>query len=90
MPNPQPQKKTNLASNEQTQECWEWDWCSQQEETGGSEGRGELGKGEASSGCGQEAGEEGGEAWDVPPNLGGRGVGDDLQLSCYEGVGQWM
>ena len=63
----------------EAQECWEWDWCSQQEETGGSEGRGELGKGEAGPGCGQEAGEEGGEAWDVPPNLGGRGVGEAPQ-----------
>ena len=38
---------------------------------GGSEGGGELGKGEAGTGCGQEAGEEGGEAWNVPPPLGG-------------------
>ena len=28
---------------------------------------------------GQEAGEEGGEAWDVPPGLGGRGVGEAPQ-----------
>jgi hypothetical protein len=27
----------------------------------------------AGPGCGQEAGGEGGEAWDVPPELGGRG-----------------
>ena len=36
-----------------------------------SVGGGELGKGEAGAGCGQEAGEEGGEAWDVPPGVGG-------------------
>ena len=39
--------------------------------TGGSEGGGELGKGEAGAGCGQEAGEEGSEERNVPPQLGG-------------------
>ena len=38
---------------------------------GGAQGGGELGKGETGSGCGQEAGEEGGEAWDVSPEIGG-------------------
>ena len=30
-------------------------------------------KGETGKGCGQEAEEKGGEAWDAPPELGGRG-----------------
>ena len=29
-----------------------------------------MGKRETGPSCGQEAGEEGGEAWDVPPQLG--------------------
>ena len=44
-----------------------------------------LGKGKAGSGCGQEAGEEGGEAWDVHAELGGRGGSDSL---CDVGVDQ--
>ena len=36
-----------------------------------------LVKGETGTGSGQEAGEEVGETWDVPPELGGRG-GDYL------------
>jgi len=51
-------------------------WCCLQEEGGSSEGGGVVGEGEDGSSCGQEAGEEGGEAWDVPPGLGGGGVGE--------------
>ena len=38
--------------------------------------------------CGYEAGEEGSEALDVPPELGGRGGGDAPQYQWDEGVGQ--
>ena len=61
-------------SPEQAEACWEGSWCSLWEEARGSEGGGKLGKREAGPSCGQEAGEEGGEAWDVPPQLGGGGL----------------
>ena len=40
--------------------------------------RGELGNGEAGTGCGQEAGEEGGEVLDVSPQL----EGENDKISC--------
>ena len=50
---------------------YEQDWCCQQEKAEVFEGGGELGKG--------ETGQEGGEAWDVHPELGGRGLGEAPQ-----------
>ena len=62
---------------EQAQVRGEWGWCSL--EVGAYEGGGELGKGETGPGGGQEAGEEGSQAWDVPHKIGGGKVDLILQ-----------
>ena len=49
-------------------------------------GGGELGKGETGKGCGQEAGEKGGEVWDAPPELGGRSESEPIGLQIEERI----